>query len=43
MLTQFLRIFLELDLASNELFILRGPVDLACFLVLELYEVVLCF
>jgi hypothetical protein len=42
-LAQFLGIFLKLDLAGDELFVLRSPVDFASFFVLELDEIVLCF
>jgi hypothetical protein len=41
MLAEFLGILLELDLSCDELLVLRGPVDLACFLVFELYEIIL--
>jgi hypothetical protein len=43
MLAKLLRILLELDLAGYELLVLRSPVDFACFLVLELDEIVLSF
>lgn len=43
MLTQLLGILLELDLSSNKLLILCGPVDFAGLLVLELDEIVLSF
>lgn len=41
MLTQLLGIFLKLDLSCDELLVLRSPVDFACLLVLELYEIIL--
>jgi hypothetical protein len=41
MLAKFLRILLEFDLSSDELLVLCSPIYFACFLVLELYEIIL--
>ncbi len=41
--SEFFRIFLKFNLSSNKLLILRSPVDFACFFILELDEVYLCF